>query len=91
VKKVEVKVLIPIEIEPERERLFHELKDALKRAEKIANDGRVKMKTRLEAFRLVGYIASILAGMLKDFQMDEIQRKLMELEEELKREKSWRK
>jgi hypothetical protein len=29
--------------------------------------------------------------MLKDFQMDEIQRELMELEEELKREKSWRK
>jgi hypothetical protein len=82
--KVYVRVECPIEIEPERERLYHELKDALKRAEKIANDGRVKMTTRLEAFRLVGYIASILAGMLKDFQMDEIQRELFKLEEELK-------
>ena len=89
--KVYVRVECPIEIEPERERLYHELKDALKRAEKIANDGRVKMKSRLEAFRLVGYIASILAGMLKDFQMDEIHRELFKLEEELKREKSWRK
>jgi hypothetical protein len=82
--KISVKVLFPIEIDKEREKLYLELKDALKKAEKIANDGRVKMKTRLEAFRLIGYIASILAGVLKDVQMDEIQRELFELEEELK-------
>ena len=60
------------------------MKDALKTAERIANDGRVKPKTRLEAFRLVGYIASILADVLKDVQMDEIQREIMKLEEKLK-------
>jgi hypothetical protein len=60
------------------------LKDALKRAERIANDERVKVKTRLEAFRLVGYIASIIAGILKDFQLDEIERELTELEEDVK-------
>jgi hypothetical protein len=82
--KISVKVLFPIEIDKEREKLYLELKDALKKAEKIANDSRVKMKTRLEAFRLIGYIASILAGVLKDVQMDEIQRELFKLEEELK-------
>ena len=84
-KKLYIKILCPIEIDREREELYLKLKDALKRAEKIANDGRVKTKTRLEAFRLVGYIASILAGVLKDFQMDEIERELFELEEKLKK------
>jgi hypothetical protein len=79
--------LFPIEIDKEREKLYFELKDALKKAEKIARDRRVKMRTRLEAFRLVGYIASILAGVLKDVQMDEIQRELMALEEKVKNSK----
>jgi hypothetical protein len=84
VKKLYVKILCPIEVEREREKLYFELKDALKKAEKIANDGRVKMKTRLDALRLVGYIAGILSGIIKDFQLDEIEREIMELEEELK-------
>jgi hypothetical protein len=85
--KISVRILFPIEIDKEREKLYFELKDALKKAEKIARDRRVKMRTRLEAFRLVGYIASILAGVLKDVQMDEIQRELMALEEKVKNSK----
>lgn len=82
--KVYVRVECPITVDREREKLYKMLKDVLKTAENIANDRRVKPKTRLQAFRLVGYIASILAGVLKDFQLDEIQREIMELEEQVK-------
>jgi uncharacterized membrane protein len=85
--KVYVRVECPIDVTPETEELYKTLRSALKRAERIANDRRVKLKTRLEAFRLVGYIASILAGILKDYQLEEIQRELFELEEQIKREK----
>lgn len=79
--RVHIRVECPIEITKETEELYTTLKSTLKRAEKIANDGRVKLKTRLDAFRLVGYIASILASILKDYRLDEIQRELLELEE----------
>jgi uncharacterized membrane protein len=85
--KVYVRVECPIEVTSETEELYKTLRSALKRAERIANDKRVKLKTRLEAFRLVGYIASILAGILKDYRLEEIQEELMELEEELKSRK----
>jgi len=82
--KVYVRVECPIEVTSETEELYKTLRSALKRAERIANDKRVKLKTRLDAFRLVGYIASILAGILKDYRLEEIQRELMELEDGLK-------
>jgi uncharacterized membrane protein len=85
--KISVRVECPIDVTPETEELYKTLRSALKRAERIANDRRVKLKTRLEAFRLVGYIASILAGILKDYRLEEIQRELFELEEQIKREK----
>ena len=85
--KVCIKVECPIEVTSETEELYKTLRSALKRAERIANDRRVKLKTRLEAFRLVGYIASILAGILKDYRLEEIQRELFKLEEQIKREK----
>jgi hypothetical protein len=85
--KVYVRVECPIEVTSETEELYKTLRSALKHAERIANDKRVKIKTRLEAFRLVGYIASILAGILKDYRLEEIQRELFELEEQIKREK----
>jgi hypothetical protein len=58
------------------------------RAKQIANDEAVGLKLRLEAIRLVGYIGQVIAGVLKDVRMDEIQKQLLELEEEIKRSKA---
>jgi uncharacterized membrane protein len=83
-KRIYIQIECPIDVTPETEELYKTLKTAFKKAQKIANDRRVKIKTRLEAMRLCGYIASILAGILKDYRLDEIHRELIELEEELK-------
>jgi hypothetical protein len=64
------------------------LKDIFERVKQIANDETVELKFRLEAIRLVGYLGQVIGGILKDVRMDEIQKQLLELEEEVKRAKA---
>jgi hypothetical protein len=69
-----------IDLPRERENTFYTLKRALKKVEAIANQENLDMKLRLEAFRLVGYIAQCMSGMIKDFQIEEITKEVEMLE-----------
>jgi len=69
-------------IPDERLAIYERIKTALGRAEAIANDRRIDIKYRLEALRLIAYIGQVMAGVLKDAQLDEIDSRLRKLEEE---------
>ena len=69
-------------IPDERLAIYERIKTALSRAEAIANDRRIDIKYRLEALRLIAYIGQVMAGVLKDAQLDEIDSRLRKLEEE---------
>jgi hypothetical protein len=69
-------------IPDERLAIYERIKAALRRAESIANDRRIDIKYRLEALRLIAYVGQVMAGVLKDAQLDEIDSRLRKLEEE---------
>jgi broad specificity phosphatase PhoE len=80
--KVLIRIELPIDVPKEREEIYSRLKRALETAEAIANNRKLKGKTRIEALRLVGYICQIMLGAVKDVQVEDIERKLEELEKE---------
>jgi hypothetical protein len=79
---------LTIPITEEQEKLYGDLREMFERAKQIANDETVELKFRLEAIRLVGYIGQVIGGILKDVRMDEIQKQLLEIEEEIKKSRA---
>lgn len=78
---------LKIEVPSEREEVYRRLKEGLDKAERIANDKRIRVRIRLEALRLAAYIAQIMLGALKDAEVEEIEREIEKLEEEIKSSK----
>ncbi|MBS7642781.1 hypothetical protein KEJ40_06465 [Candidatus Bathyarchaeota archaeon] len=83
---IKIKPLM-IKIPSEREEIYRRLKTGFEKAERIANDNRVRVKIRLEALRLAAYIAQVMLGALKDTEIEEIEREIEKLEEEVKNTK----
>ncbi|MEM1558247.1 MAG: hypothetical protein QW186_07765 [Candidatus Bathyarchaeia archaeon] len=85
--KISIKPLTII-VEKEQEEVYNRVKDALSKAERIANDENIDEKHRLEALRLIGFLGQVLTGVLKVVKLDDIQEQLLELEEKIKKSKS---
>lgn len=71
---------LKIDISSERFELYDRIKKMLERAEYIANNHE-NVRTRLRAMEITVKIASFLAGVLEDAQLDEIEAELQQLEE----------
>jgi hypothetical protein len=76
--KVKVKFLLNVPIE--REETFKVLKRTVRRLEQIANDTRIPLQHRLRAYQILGYVCQVLAGIVKDFEMDQIRHEVEVLE-----------
>lgn len=71
---------LKIDISSERFELYDRIKKMLERAECIANNHE-NVRTRLRAMEITVKIASFLAGVLENAQLDEIEAELQQLEE----------
>ncbi|MBS7613161.1 hypothetical protein KEJ48_02800 [Candidatus Bathyarchaeota archaeon] len=78
---------MPAIVEKEQEEIYNRVKDALGKAEKIANDETLDEKYRLEALRIIGFLGQVFTGVLKVVKLDEIQKQLLELEKEVRSSK----
>jgi hypothetical protein len=81
--KVLIRIELPIDVPKEREEIYNRLKRALEMAEAIANNRKLKGKTRLEALRLIGYIGQVMLGAVKDAQIEDVEKRIEELEKEV--------
>lgn len=80
--RVEINTLVvPVDRQLERQTIYKSLKACFERAVKIANEA-PDIKVRLQALRLVGYLAQILAGFIRDFALEEIENEIAKLEEQ---------
>ncbi len=77
-----------IEVTPEREAEYTNLKEARKQAQAILNDTNLHIKYRLRALEVLTKIIRALTGILKDVQFDQIERDLKELRADIDREKA---
>lgn len=71
-----------LQVPPEREEIYNQLKEMFYAARRIADDERKKTNTRIKAMRLAAYIAQVILGYMKEAEIDEIKRQLDELEKE---------
>ena len=82
----EIRILVSplIHVSEEREDLYTRLKQAIKLAEAIANDPDSESAgTMLEALRAIAQLIAVGKGILKDAQLDEIERELEEARRQL--------
>ncbi len=79
-----------IEVTPERETEYANLKKAREEAQKLVNDPDLHVKYRLRALEVLTKIIRDMTGILKDVQLDEVERDLEELKADIEREKASR-
>jgi len=86
--KIEIKSLaVPVDRQLERRKTFKTLKKAFKEAVKIANDTSLDVTIRLQALRIVGYLAQCLAGLIKDFTAEEVEAQIERIKNQIQRMK----
>jgi hypothetical protein len=68
-----------IEVPEERMELYDRLKNMLGRAEALVNTHE-NVRIRIKAMEVAVKIASVMAGVLKDVQLDAIEKELEQLE-----------
>ena len=73
-----------IQISEEREDLYTRLKKAVEEAEVIIADPAAEgSKTRIKALNVLAHLVAVAKGVLKDAQLDELERTLQELRRKL--------
>ncbi|MEM2791898.1 MAG: hypothetical protein QW099_02495 [Candidatus Bathyarchaeia archaeon] len=77
-------ILISIDVSLERESLFERLKRYIEVCERILEDPNVNYETKLKAATVLAQLASRAGKLLTEIQLDDIERRLEELEEEVK-------
>lgn len=77
-------ILIPLDINLERESLYERLKHYIEICERILEDPILDYETKLKAAAVLAQLASRVGKLLTEIQLDDIERRLEELEEEVK-------
>jgi len=91
--KVDIRALtVPVDRQLERQQVYQTLKKGFEKAVEIANNVELPVYIRIQALRVVGYLAQCLAGIIKDFTAEEVEAQIASLEEhvrKIKGEKGW--
>jgi len=73
-----------IVVADERIRLYKDLKKHLEMLEKLVNDPETPIGVKMRALNLIAKIIQIAAAVVEDFELDEIQRDIEILKQELR-------
>jgi len=76
-----------LEIGPEREKLYRKIQGEIERCENIINSPRTDVEERLKAMGRLANLIKIAGDILEAIQLDEIERQLKELEEDVEARK----
>lgn len=79
-------ILIPIDINLERESLYGRLKRCIEFCERILEDPSLDYSIKLKAAAVLAQLASRASKIITEMQLEDIERRIEELEEETKRE-----
>jgi len=89
----ELKIMIKpltIEVNKERELIYHQLKRQLEELQLVVNDSEISMRLRLKAAGLIIRVCQVLGGILEDVQLESIEAGIRKLRAEVEEQKQAR-